>query len=245
MSSDNDRCLQSDLKGTSKFIQVSLITCFDEFITAWGLIPMPLKHDTGTQIQARAWALASPSVVEYISLLSSMSDYRQCYLELQLRDRLSVADCIVLHQRLGVSKAANFVEVVDPWCYPDGNKPAVINVRSYMQSVVNKAASTKISDKTEESITEFLLSPLLVNKGKRPLLVLKPKELRCTPSKRAAVIPAATVARKPCSPSVELPIIEGRTSQRISLHLFLLPPISIRLTILIRLPTYMYINYSS
>ena len=161
MSSDNDRGLQSDFKGTLKFIQVSLITCFDEFITAWGLIPMPLKHDTGTQIQARAWALASPSVVEYISLLSSMSDYRQCYLELQLRDRLSVADCIVLHQRLGVSKAANFVEVVDPWCYPDGNKPAVINVRSYMQSVVNKAASTKISDKTEESITEFLLSPLL------------------------------------------------------------------------------------
>jgi hypothetical protein len=126
-----------------------------------GLIPMPLKHDTGTQIQARAWALASPSVVEYISLLSSMSDYRQCYLELQLRDRLSVADRIILHQRLGVSKAANFVEVVDPWCYPDGNEPAVINVRGYMQSVVNKAASTKISDKTEESITEFLLSPLL------------------------------------------------------------------------------------
>jgi hypothetical protein len=194
---------------------------------------MPLKHDTGTQIQARAWALASPSVVEYISLLSSMSDYRQCYFELHLRDRLSVADCIVLHQRLGVSKFANFVEVVDPWCYPDGNKPAVINVRSYMQSVVNKAASTKISDKTEESITEFLLSPLLVNKGKRPLLVLKPKEQRCTPSQRAAVTAAATVARKPCSPSVELPIIEGRTSQRISPHLFLLPPISIRLTILI------------
>ncbi len=93
-----------------------------------------------------------------------MSDYRQCYFELHLRDRLSVADCIVLHQRLGVSKFANFVEVVDPWCYPDGNKPnkpAVINVRSYMQSVVNKAASTKIPDKTEESITEFLLSPLL------------------------------------------------------------------------------------
>jgi hypothetical protein len=59
-----------------------------------------------------------------------------------------------------------------------------------------------------------------VNKGMRPLLVLKPKEQRCTPSKRAAVIPAATVARKPFSPSVELPIIEGRTSQR----KFLLPP---------------------
>ncbi len=121
----------------------------------------PKYDDSGTQLQARAWALASPSVVEYISLLSSMSDYRQCYFELHLRDRLSVADCIVLHQRLGVSEAANFVEVVDPWCYPDGNKPAVINVRSYMQSVVNKAAPTKISDKTEESITEFLLSPLL------------------------------------------------------------------------------------
>jgi len=178
---------------------------------AWGLNPMPLKHDTGTQIQARAWALASPSVVEYISLLSSMSDYRQCYLELQLRDRLSVADCIVLHQRLGVSKAANFVEVVDPWCYPDGNKPAVINVRSYMQSVVNKAASTKISDKTEESITEFSYPRCyrsVVNKGKRPLLVLKPKEQRCTPSQRAAVTAAATVARKRCSPSVQLPIID-------------------------------------
>ena len=93
-----------------------------------------------------------------------MSDYRQSFLDLQLRDRLSVADAIILHQRLGLSKAANFIEVVDPWCYPDDDTPAVIGVKAFLQSVVDKATSGKLSNKTEASITDFLLSPLLIKR---------------------------------------------------------------------------------
>jgi hypothetical protein len=148
--------------------------------------------------------------VEYITLLASMSDYRQSFLDLQLRDRLSVADAIILHQRLGLSKAANFIEVVDPWCYPDDDTPAVIGVKAFLQSVVDKATSAKLSNKTKASITEFLLSPLLIKKGGRPSLVLKPKAERSNPSRRIVVTAAATVARKPSSPpSIDLPIDQG------------------------------------
>ena len=74
-------------------------------------------------------------MVEYITLLVSMSDYRQSFLDLQLRDRLSVADAIILHQRVGVTKAANFVvAAVDPWRFPHDDAPATFNVRCQVQS---------------------------------------------------------------------------------------------------------------
>ena len=168
------------------------------------------NNGAGPQLYLRSWALANSSVVEYISLLASMSDYRQSFLDLQLRDRLSVADAIILHQRLGLSKAANFIEVVDPWCYPDDDTPAVVGVKSFLQSVVDKATSAKLSNKTEASITEFLLSPLLIKKGGRPSLVLKPKAERSNPSRRIVVTAAATVARNPSSPpSIDLPTDQG------------------------------------
>ena len=185
----------------------------------------PLKiNDTGTQIQARAWALANPSVVEYITLMVSMSEHRQGFLDLKLRDRLSVADAIIIHQRLGVTKAANFVDVVDPWCYPDDDTPSTIVVKPYLHSLVDKAASAKISDKTEASITEFLLSPLLMKKGGRPSFVLKAKKQRSTPSERSFVTAAATVVRRPISQLVDLPIIEGRHLQNFRLPSPLPPP---------------------
>ena len=69
-------------------------------------------------------------MVEYITLLVSMSDYRHSFLDLQLRDRLSVADAIILHQRAGVTKAANFVvAAVDPWRFPHDDAPATFNFR--------------------------------------------------------------------------------------------------------------------
>ena len=172
----------------------------------------PKINDAGTQLQARAWALANPSVVECITLVVSMSEHRQSFLDLKFRDRLSVADAIILHQRLGVTKAANFVDVVDPWCYPDDDTPSTIVVKPYLHSLVDKAASAKISDKTEASITEFLLSPLLIKKGGRPSLVLKPKADRSNPSRSIVVTAAAIVARKPCSPPTDLPIDQGNIS---------------------------------
>ena len=93
----------------------------------------------GTLLQACSWAHANSIVVEHITLLSTMSDYRQQNLELKIRDRLSVADAIVLVHHLGVTKAAAFVAAVDPWCFPHDDDPATINVRGQVQSVVAKA----------------------------------------------------------------------------------------------------------
>ena len=171
----------------------------------------PKNDDSGTQLQARAWALASSSVVEYITLIVSMSEHRQGFLDLKLRDRLTVADAIILHQRLGYTKAADFVSVVDPWCYPDDDAPSQVNVKSYLQSVVDKAASLKIFDKTEASITEFLVSPLLVKKGRRPSLLRQPKVQQSNPSPKIVVMAAATVSRKPLvSPAVDFLNTEGQ-----------------------------------
>ena len=62
----------------------------------------------------------------------TMSDYRQQFLELKLKDRLSVADAVVLEYRLGLTKTANFVAEVDPWCYPDDDSPALIGVKKVL-----------------------------------------------------------------------------------------------------------------
>ena len=58
----------------------------------------------GTLLQACSWAHANPILVEHITLLSTMSDYRQQNLEIKIRDRLSVADTIALVHHLGVTK---------------------------------------------------------------------------------------------------------------------------------------------
>jgi hypothetical protein len=86
-------------------------------------------------------------VVEHITLMTTMSDYRQQNLELNIRDRLSVADAIALVHHLGVTKAAAFVAAVDPWRFPHDDAPATINVTCQVQSVVAKA--TFSGEKTE------------------------------------------------------------------------------------------------
>ena len=48
-----------------------------------------------------------------------MSDYRQQNLELNIRDRLSVADAIALVHHLGVTKTAAFVAAGDLGGAPD------------------------------------------------------------------------------------------------------------------------------
>ena len=68
---------------------------------------------------------------------------------------------------------------------------------------------------SDTSITDFLLSPLLVKKGNRPNLVRKPKAQH-TPKPRADVTAAATVARKPSSSPANLPNIQGNVSFRLS-----------------------------
>ena len=153
--------------------------------------------------------------------MATMSDYRQNFIELKFRDRRSVADAIVLVHRFGLTKAAAFVTEVDPWCYPHDEAHATLNVEKYVQTTVDLAAHTcrEITKFTDVSISEYLCSPLLIKKGDRPSLVLKPKSERSKSSPKAVVTAAATVARKPSSQPVDLPIIEG-----IHLQNFRLPP---------------------
>ena len=147
----------------------------------------------------------------------TMSDYQQQFHVLRFKDRLSVADAVVLEHRLGLTQTANFGAEVDPWCYPHDDSPALIGVKTYVQSVVAQAthAAKSLSQFSDTSITDFLLSPLLVKKGDRPNLVRKPKAQH-TSKPRADVTAAATVARKPCSPPANLPNIQANVSFRLS-----------------------------
>ena len=74
--------------------------------------------------------------------MATMSDYRQNFIELKFRDRLSVADAIVQVHRFGLTKAAAFVAEVDPWCYPHDEAQATLNVEKYVQTTVDLAAHT-------------------------------------------------------------------------------------------------------
>ena len=151
--------------------------------------------------------------------MAIMSDYRQNLLELKFRDRLSVADAIVLVHRFGLTKAAAFVAEVDPWCYSHDEAHATLNVKRYVQTTVDLAAHAcrEITKFTDASISEYLCSPLLLKKGDRPSLVLKPKSEKSKSSPKAVVTAAATVARKPSSQTVDIPIIEGMHLQNFRL----------------------------
>ena len=140
----------------------------------------------------------------------TMPDYRQQYVDLNVRDRLSVADAVVLDHHLGLTKATIFISAVDPWSYPH-DTPASLNVKSYVQSVVAQAthAGKRLLNFTNTSISNFLLSPLLIKKGDRPPLVAKPKAQQRAKSPRLVITAAATVPRKSCSPHVVLSINEG------------------------------------
>jgi hypothetical protein len=170
----------------------------------------------GTQITTRAWIHANARVVEHITLMVTMSDYQQQFHELRFKDRLSVADAVVLEHRLGLTKAANFVAEVDPWCYPHDDSPAFIGVKTYVQSVVAQAthAARSLSQFSDTSITDFLLSPLLV---KSVILFANPRrnthqsqeqtplQLQPSPEKRALHLPISQIFKvmslSDCPPS--------------------------------------------
>ncbi len=128
-----------------------------------------------TNMQTSAWAHASQDVADQINVLVTMPDYRQSLLELSLRARLSLADTIVLVHRLGSTNAVNFINVVDPWCYPGDQTRAPCLLKPYIQSAVDKASNfgKRFHLWTEESMSAYLLSPLLVQPGERPDLIRK------------------------------------------------------------------------
>jgi hypothetical protein len=126
-------------------------------------------------------------------------------METKARFPFSLADGIVLVQCLGLTLAANIVRSVDPWRYPDEETPATIGVKSYLQGAVDKATQegNSFCRITEESLTAYLLSPLLLPKGERPPLVR---------------ISTGDAKRKTCAIPVELAprLIARAKSQRAS-----------------------------
>ena len=81
-------------------------------------------------MQSLAWEHSNPIVVEHITLMTTMTDYRQRFLDFKYRDRLSVADVVALEHRLGLMKTAAFVAEVDPWCYPHDEARVPVLVKS-------------------------------------------------------------------------------------------------------------------
>ena len=124
-------------------------------------------------MQASAWDHASPWVQDHVTLMAAMSDYRQGFMEISARFPFSLADAIVLEHRLGLTNAAQIVLVVDPWCYPGDETPATVGAKRVLQSAVDKAkdVGTNFKHFTAESMSAYLLSPLLLPKGNRPSLV--------------------------------------------------------------------------
>ncbi len=112
------------------------------------------------------------------------TDQHLSSIEPRFRGPLTLADVIVITSVQGLTKAAEFVSTVDPWRYPGELSTAPLAVKGYIQSVVDKAseAGKHFVQFTEESKTDYLLSPLLVPKGKRPQLVSVPKKPRAVHS---------------------------------------------------------------
>jgi hypothetical protein len=65
-------------------------------------------------MQAPAWDYAIPWVQDLATLMATMSDSRQSSMEITARVSFSLADAIVLEHRLGLTKAAKFIFLVDP-----------------------------------------------------------------------------------------------------------------------------------
>ena len=86
-------------------------------------------------MQSLSWALSNPLVVEYITLMTTMSDYRHQLSIFKISGSLSVAGAVAFEHRLGLTKAAFFL-----WFYPHDKSPATILVQSQVQSVVAQAS---------------------------------------------------------------------------------------------------------
>jgi hypothetical protein len=91
-------------------------------------------------MQSLSWALSNFLVVEHITLMTTMSDYRHQLSIFEILGSLSVAGAVAFEHRLGLTKAAAFVPEMDPWFYPHDISPAIILVQSQVQSVVAQAS---------------------------------------------------------------------------------------------------------
>ena len=127
-----------------------------------------------------------------------MSDYRRRLLEISTVVQLSLADLIVLDHRLGRPAATDFARLVDPWCYPGEKTPATVAAKRYFQSVLDKAetAGRIFLFWTTESMSAYLLSPLLLRRGERPALVRAGLKRADTGAELGAAADASTAAEQ-------------------------------------------------
>ena len=79
-------------------------------------------------MQRLAWELANPRVTEYASLASTLPEQHLSSIEPRFRGALNLADAIVITGVLGLTKAAEFVSIVDPWRHPGKLSTAPLNV---------------------------------------------------------------------------------------------------------------------
>ena len=97
----------------------------------------------GTKMEVLAWTHATSFVTDQITLMLTLPENRHQYLELNIHERLSLADVIVLVQCLGLTKAAEFVSSIDPWLYPGvkTTEPGCPGpgCRTFIHSAVDKA----------------------------------------------------------------------------------------------------------
>jgi len=108
-------------------------------------------------MQQLAWELASPHVTEYAALASSMPEQPLSSIEPRFRGSLTLADAVVVTSIQGLTQAADFVSIVDPWCYPGELTTAPLNVKRYVQSAIDKAteAGKQFVHFPEESISDY------------------------------------------------------------------------------------------
>ena len=87
-----------------------------------------------------AWRLANPSVTALIEHFIKIPDSNHFDLKITLRCILSLAGAFILVQFLGVSKAAAYIGVIDPWRYPGNEIRHPPGIKSFIHSAVDKAA---------------------------------------------------------------------------------------------------------
>ena len=82
---------------------------------------------------------ANPRVTEYATLASTLPEQHLSSNETRFRGAVNLVDAIVIRSVQGLTKAAEFVLIVDPWRYSGELSTAPLNVKGYIQSAADKA----------------------------------------------------------------------------------------------------------
>lgn len=82
---------------------------------------------------------ADPRVTEHASLAGTLPKQQYSTNKPSFRGALNLVDAIVIRSVQGLTKAAEFVSIVDPWRYPGELSTAPLNIKGYIKSAADKA----------------------------------------------------------------------------------------------------------